>query len=406
MRVLCPACAEGLHKALQRRPKHKDRISQAVREHDILYTAAQHADPLPAATLASRSRLRLQPLHQTLERLALEGFLYQEVDPETGAVLYGFPSIAYPQERYRANRAVMKSWARGVAARPWHKRAPLLGLLSFLTLASLGYWYTALLSPQHHPVTRPESIQPQPRSAPPAPPPTQTLPPSPLYGKAYHEDAMKHATPVQVSLRQNGFVPVGMTVAASWNTPTLLSPVPPPRIIKEPAYQGSSQRYGVLKLGTMANALYDFVFDLIAGPHPVLYFDANQNGDLTDDGKPLINQGTGIFATRIDLPWQRLIKEVTFPGQFQLWFFTNDALWKQGSVAHYSRTQLKGTVHVAGKTYLAYIADARDNDADFTNDGIAIDVNGDGEIDRDREVFPPQQVAHIHGKDYVFRITW
>jgi hypothetical protein len=42
----------------------------------------------------------------------------------------------------------------------------------------------------------------------------------------------------------------------------------------------------------------------------------------------------------------------------------------------------------------------------LTNDGLLVDLNGDGDIDRQQEHFPPDQVAHIHGKDYVFVITW
>jgi hypothetical protein len=207
-------------------------------------------------------------------------------------------------------------------------------------------------------------------------------------------------------MRQSGFTPVVMKVAASWNTSTPLSPTAPSRIFKEPRYQGSSQRYGTLRLGTQTNPLYDFVFDLIPAPHPLVYFDANQNGDLTDDGKPLTNQGSGIFASTIHLPFRHLVRDAPFADDFSLWFFTNDSLWPRGAVAHYSRTQLKGTVAVEGHTYVAYIADAGENDADLTNDGISVDINGDGKIDRQQEFFPPGQVAYIHGKEYIFVITW
>jgi hypothetical protein len=137
-----------------------------------------------------------------------------------------------------------------------------------------------------------------------------------------------------------------------------------------------------------------------------LYFDRNHNGDLTDDGGPLTNQGSGIFATRIYLPFAHLIKEMPFSEDFTLWFFTNDHLWSSGAVAHYSRTQWQGTVNLEGRPYTAYIADTGNNDADFTNDGIAIDVDRNGKIDRHSEVFRPHRVAHIHNKDYVFVITW
>jgi hypothetical protein len=197
-----------------------------------------------------------------------------------------------------------------------------------------------------------------------------------------------------------------MQVAARWKTSTPLSPTPPAGIRQEPVYRGSRQRYGTLRLGTRENNLYHFVFDFVSGPQPIVYVDMNQNGDLTDDGQPLTNQGSGIFATTIALPFRRLVKEVAFPGDYAVWFFTNDSLWQRSAVAHYSRTQLKGAVHIAGKTYVAYIADTGDNDADLTNDGLSVDLNGDGNIDRQQEYFPPDQVAHIHGQNYVFVVTW
>ena len=60
-------------------------------------------------------------------------------------------------------------------------------------------------------------------------------------------------------------------------------------------------------------------------------------------------------------------------------------MWPRGAVAHYSRTQLKGTVYVDGHAYVAYIADAGENDTDLTNDGISVDVNSDGEINRQQD---------------------
>jgi hypothetical protein len=230
--------------------------------------------------------------------------------------------------------------------------------------------------------------------------------PTPPYGQAHHDAARQHATPVQVSIRQNGFVPVEMAIAASWNTSTPLSPTRPAQSIHEPPYQGERQAYGTLKLGTMDDPMYAFVFDLTPGPHPRLYFDRNHNGDLTDDDGPLTNQGSGIFATRIHLPMANLIKEMPLPETFTLWFFTNDRLWSSGAVAHYSRTQWRGTVTLEGHTYTAYLADTGDNDADFTNDGMAIDLDENGKIDRQSEVFRPHWVARIHNTDYVFTITW
>jgi hypothetical protein len=86
--------------------------------------------------------------------------------------------------------------------------------------------------------------------------------------------------------------------------------------------------------------------------------------------------------------------------------FTNQALWQQGLITYYSRTQLKGRVSIAGQTYTAYIADGLNNDADFTNDAIHIDLDGNGAIDPQAESFLPGSIARIHNQPYIFEVTW
>ena len=81
--------------------------------------------------------------------------------------------------------------------------------------------------------------------------------------------------------------------------------------------------------------------------------------------------------------------------------FTNQAL-----ITYDSRTQLKGTVTITGQTYTAYIADGVNNDADFTNDAMHIDLDGDGTIDLQTASFLPGSIARIHNKPYIFAVTW
>ena len=222
----------------------------------------------------------------------------------------------------------------------------------------------------------------------------------------YHKEDSKKAEQISVSI-SNKFVPVQSGIGGSWSPLTdPLSNKRPIGIVKEPPYQGNNQKYGNLQLGTQDNKTYYFAFDLIEGTHPVLYFDRNQNGDLTDDGGPLYNQGSGIFATEIKLPIRQLIKELNKHKDFSIWFFTNDLSWKKGYVNHYSRTKMKGNVTINGKTYMAYISERKTNDADFTNDGIYLDINGNGKIERLTEFIKPGHVLRIDGKEYLFKIYW
>ncbi|MBF0227503.1 MAG: DUF4124 domain-containing protein [Desulfobacterales bacterium] len=177
-------------------------------------------------------------------------------------------------------------------------------------------------------------------------------------------------------------------------------------ITSEPKYEGKKPKYGILSLGTFDNKSYYYVFDEIDKSNIVLYFDRNQNGDFTDDGGPIKNEGTGTFAAAINLPIRQIIKQLDIPGDFYIWFFINDDNWKQGYSCHYSQTQFKGNVKIKDKTYLAYISETNRNDADFTNDGIYIDINNDGKIEEKTEYFKPDAIVLINGAKYLFEIGW
>jgi Protein of unknown function (DUF3592) len=203
------------------------------------------------------------------------------------------------------------------------------------------------------------------------------------------------------------FVPVGNASLGSWKPfTTPLSDVRPTGVVQEPHDQGESRRYGSLMLGTGKNKTYHFVFDRIDDPHPLLYFDKNGNGDLTDDGGPLQNQGSGRFAAEIVLPIRKLIAELETDDDFNIWFFVNDRSWSKGFANHYSRTQMKGQLSINNRKYSAYIAEQMVHDANFTNDGIYIDLDANGKIDPKNEYVQHHQTIRIDGKAYLFDIGW
>ena len=91
---------------------------------------------------------------------------------------------------------------------------------------------------------------------------------------------------------------------------------------------------------------------------------------------------------------------------YLLWVFTGSKERPPASINYYARTQLRGEVRLATGRYTAYLADNQPTDGDFTNDGIAIDLNGDGRIDMIDEFFPPGRPALVKGYDYRFRIAY
>ena len=194
---------------------------------------------------------------------------------------------------------------------------------------------------------------------------------------------------LSVTISANGFEPVEFQIGAG-STPlnVPLSGDRPAALRREPAYEGSQQWYGVLTLGSPVRE-FAFALDLLPNGKFAMWFDVDANGDLTDDGAPRTNQGSGDggpggFATILRVPWRALTAEAPFDGDFSIWFYSNKSGWKRGQRAsHYSRTQLKGRQLIGDREYVAWIADSGYNDADLTNDGMWVDLNANGKADKD-----------------------
>ena len=134
-----------------------------------------------------------------------------------------------------------------------------------------------------------------------------------------------------------------------------------------------------------------------------LYVDRNRNGDLRDDGPPVANEGTGRFAASLRLP----LREVTgqaLEGTYDLWIYRDER--RADRLYAYSRTQLAGEVTVGGRRVPAVVADNVVLDADYTHDGIALDLDGDGLFKGPREVIAPGGTVEIDGVAYRFRVVW
>ena len=64
---------------------------------------------------------------------------------------------------------------------------------------------------------------------------------------------------------------------------------------------------------------------------------------------------------------------------------------------------LKGQVKIAGRDFGAYIADSGHNDADFSNDGIFIELDRDGRVTREELVAQDEFLEHTGGR-FQFKI--
>ncbi len=214
-------------------------------------------------------------------------------------------------------------------------------------------------------------------------------------------DALQQPRPVAVelpvSIAADGFRVAGFRAAALAHEIDLAPE--PPRGLRLPARYGVAY-YGVLALG--AERPYRLML-VQEGSARRLYVDRNRNGDLTDDGEPLRNEGSGRFAASLKLP----LAEVTggrLEGSYDLWVYLDDR--RDDQLHAYSRTQLAGEVGVEGRRVAAILADNAVLDGDYTNDGIALDLDGDRRFDGSRERVGPGETLELGGRSYRFRVGW
>ncbi|MCW8890747.1 MAG: hypothetical protein OQL20_08835 [Sedimenticola sp.] len=205
------------------------------------------------------------------------------------------------------------------------------------------------------------------------------------------------AMPVSIGL---GFAPVGFKIGARSKTLTFSSR---PGLLHRrlPPFQGPGQKYGSIDLANGRRHAY--VLDTDPKGYR-LYVDLNRNGDLTDDGKPLSNRGKGRFANRLILPLDSVSGIPQLKGDMELWIYTNDQSWRQDALRFYNRTQLAGQLLIKGQSFNAFLADNRVIDGDYRNDGISIDINGDGKIDPRSEFVSPGDPVTLNGETLRFNI--
>ncbi len=235
------------------------------------------------------------------------------------------------------------------------------------------------------------------------PPPEEASDPRRVPPVAHREElmeALQPPRPVGVELPvpiTPGFRVAGFRAAALAHEIDLVPE--PPRGVRLPA------RYGVAYYGALAlKAERPYRLMLVQeGSARRLYVDRNRNGDFTDDGEALRSEGSGRFAAGLKLP----LAEVTggrLDGIYDLWVYLDDRRDDQLHV--YSRTQLAGEVSVEGRRIPAVLADNVLLDGDYTNDGIALDLDGDRRFDGALERVGPGETLELGGRSYRFRVSW
>ncbi len=193
----------------------------------------------------------------------------------------------------------------------------------------------------------------------------------------------QHFRPVQwPSDTTEASVPLTWTGCKEEDVMNRLNHDKPDAVSAVPAFRGREQLYGYLKLGNFKNNRFYFVMDVVAPNKMFMYFDRNKDGRLDNDGPPLEHQGhfdnpdDAGFAALVLVPWDELIVDAPFKGNFQVWFFINNSQWANKGFSHASYTFLAGTIDLNGVTRTVYFRDRfeNDNDADLTDDGFSLKI--------------------------------
>ncbi|MBB6053991.1 TlpA family protein disulfide reductase [Armatimonas rosea] len=157
-------------------------------------------------------------------------------------------------------------------------------------------------------------------------------------------------------------------------------------VTKEPTYAGKP-RYTVIKLGSGPKADHVAVVDEPAGGEFKIYFDANGNGDLTDDGdgkwvKKNEAQGRTVYGVN------SFVAKVSYAGRnnqettadYGLGLYRIVSATPQNYLLYYRETARVGELKVGDKTYKVTLAE---NDADalynkrINDDGKPVNNRGE-----------------------------
>jgi hypothetical protein len=173
-------------------------------------------------------------------------------------------------------------------------------------------------------------------------------------------------------------------------------------LVKEPEYGPNQILYGYIRLGNSDDPNISFAVDSSNDDEWVICVDANNNEDLTDDGPPHVNQGTGKLGALISLNVDVIStsgEKITRPYRF--WFWLNRASPRFYTQCHYRNQILLGQEH-----YTAIAYEMRKHDALYHESGLWIDLNKDGKLNEAQEHFQDGATIRIDHAQYVLRLKY
>jgi len=165
----------------------------------------------------------------------------------------------------------------------------------------------------------------------------------------------------------------------------------------EPAYHSANIRYGYLRLGNAEDNRFVFAMDDLDQSTWIGHFDRNNNADLTDDGPPVTISDNVEFRVAIVLPSGDTVFRA-----YKIWEWGSGTA-EQPGLRFYSVCNHQGKVNINDSKITAVAFERFNHDALYKNDGIWLDVNNDGKLDEEKELFKSGSSVTVN--DQTFQIN-
>jgi hypothetical protein len=194
-----------------------------------------------------------------------------------------------------------------------------------------------------------------------------------------------------------------MSLSVAQSSAVGLAADPYEQLVKEPQYGSGPVQYGYIQLGNSDDVKISFAVTDSGDDKWIIYVDTNNNEDLTDDGPPLANAGSGKLAALIALS----VDVVSASGEkivrpYQLWLW----LHKSDSPRFYTRCHYRAQISIGRQQYTAVAYEFDNHDALYRESGLWIDLNGDGKLSKEQEHFSDGVTIDVEGEQYVLELSY
>ena len=166
----------------------------------------------------------------------------------------------------------------------------------------------------------------------------------------------------------------------------------------EPVYRSKPVMYGYLPMGNGEDRKISFVVDQMDQPAWICYVDTNNNEDLTDDGPPHANEGTGKMAVNVFVNVEIVLdsgETIITPYDLWMWIVESNL-----GVRFYARCHYAGKLRANDLIYDAIAFEATAHNGLFRESGLWIDLNRDGKLTDPEEHFWDGSVVNIDGESF------